>query len=275
MRSHWLKYLVLCTFIITGGLVVAQEIKKDVPYVPTPESVVDGMLEMAQVGENDIVYDLGCGDGRIVIAAAKKYGATGKGYDIDPQRITESNQNAQEAGVTDKVEFAVKDLFDVDMSEATVITLYLLPSVNERLRPKLFEELKPGTRVVSHAFGMGDWHPDRTEQIDGRTVHFWVIPTKAEGQWKVTLPEGGTATLDLEQKYQRITGKADIGDKKYVIENGKVNGDTLTFTLIGEGAPQETFSVQLDEKKRGEVLQAKVAEPEQRKEAQPAAAKQD
>ena len=155
-------------------------VKLDVPYVPTPEVVVERMLRTAKVGEGDVVYDLGCGDGRIVITAAQKYGARGVGYDIDPQRISESNANAAKAGVTDRVKFSVQDLFTADFKEATVVTLYLLPEVNLRLRPKLLAELKPGTRIVSHAFDMGDWKPDKTAEIDGRMIYFWVVPEKKQ-----------------------------------------------------------------------------------------------
>ena len=156
----------------------AQETHRDVPYVPTPQTVVDEMLKIAAVTKNDVVYDLGCGDGRIVITAAKKYGARGVGIDIDPVRIKEANANAAQAGVTDRVKFIEQNLFETDFKEATVVTLYLLPEINLRLRPKLWSDLKPGTRVVSHAFDMGDWKPDRTEQFEGKTIHYWVIPEK-------------------------------------------------------------------------------------------------
>lgn len=155
---------------------VAQEL--DVIYVPTREPVMEAMLRLAQVDSSDIVYDLGCGDGRIVIAAALQYGANGVGIDLDPQRIKEANENAVEAGVTDRVKFIQGDLFDSDFSEATVVTLYLLTELNERLKPILMEQLKPGTRVVSHAFSMGDWKPDSKEEVDGTTVYLWTIPEK-------------------------------------------------------------------------------------------------
>ncbi|HEV3471257.1 MAG TPA: class I SAM-dependent methyltransferase [Pyrinomonadaceae bacterium] len=155
-----------------------QPVKKDVPYVPTPQAVVDEMLKLAEVGKGDVVYDLGCGDGRIVITAAKRYGARGVGIDIDPERIKESEANAVQAGVTDRVKFMVQDLFEADFKEATVVTLYLLPSINLKLRPKLLADLKPGTRVVSHAFDMGDWKPDKTSEADGRPVYLWVVPAK-------------------------------------------------------------------------------------------------
>jgi precorrin-6B methylase 2 len=150
----------------------------DVPYVPTNEEVVDAMLKMAKVTKNDVVYDLGCGDGRIVITAAKKYGATGTGIDINPQRIKEARQNAAAAQVTDKVKFMEADLFETDFSEATVVTLYLLPSVNLKLRPILLKQLKPGTRIVSHAFDMGDWKPEQKTEVNGSTIYFWTVPEK-------------------------------------------------------------------------------------------------
>ena len=146
------------------------------PFVATPEEVVDRMLSLAQVTRADVVYDLGCGDGRIPITAAKQFGARGVGIDIDPQRIAEANKNAVEAKVTDKVKFLNQDLFTTDISEATVVTLYLLPSLNLKLLPKLNRELKPGTRIVSHAFDMGTAKPQETLNVDGRTVYFWTIP---------------------------------------------------------------------------------------------------
>ena len=148
----------------------------DVIYVPTPPAVVDAMLKMAKVTDKDVVYDLGSGDGRIPITAAKNYGARGIGIDIDPHRIAEANENAKAAGVTDKVTFLNQDLFTSDFKEATVVTLYLLPSLNEKLRPKLQSELKPGTRIVSHSFDMGSaWPAEQKETVDGRTIYYWTI----------------------------------------------------------------------------------------------------
>ena len=138
------------------------------------------MLKLAGVTKKDVLYDLGCGDGRIVITAARQYGARGVGVDIDPQRIRESNENAKSAGVADRVKFLQQDLFETDLRDATVVTLYLLPSINLKLRPKLLDELKPGTRVVSHAFDMGDWKPDKEvkvpDTIGERTIYLWVVP---------------------------------------------------------------------------------------------------
>ncbi|MDQ4120641.1 MAG: methyltransferase domain-containing protein [Acidobacteriota bacterium] len=152
-------------------------VRRDVPYVPTSPEVVSSMLKMANVTKNDVVYDLGCGDGRIVVSAVKDFGAKrGVGVDIDPERIKEAKHNARRADVTNKVTFIEGDLFKTDLREATVVTLYLLPAVNLRLLPKLLEELKPGTRVVSHAFDMGDWTPEKTETVNGSTIYFWTIP---------------------------------------------------------------------------------------------------
>lgn len=153
----------------------------DVIYVPTPEQVVEAMLDVAKVTRNDVVYDLGCGDGRIVITAAQKFGARGVGIDIDPVRIEEANANAKRTGVTDRVKFMLADLFTTDISQASVVTLYLLPSLNVKLMPKLMKELKPGTRIVSHAFDMGDWKPEQTLEVEGRTIYFWTIPKQAAG----------------------------------------------------------------------------------------------
>jgi len=148
----------------------------DVIFVPTPQEVVDAMLKLAKVTKNDVVYDLGSGDGRIPITAAKTYGARAVGIDIDPQRIREANENLKIAGVSDRVKFLNQDLFTTDISEATVVTLYLLPSLNLRLLPKLNSQLKPGTRVVSHSFDMGSAKPVETLNVNGRTIYFWTIP---------------------------------------------------------------------------------------------------
>ncbi len=152
----------------------------DVPWVPTRDEVVDGMLKLAKVTSGDVVYDLGCGDGKILIAAARQYGARGVGVDIDPQRIKEANENAQKAGVADKVTFILGDIFDpaIKIGDATVVTLFLLPRLNILLRPRLWKELKPGTRVVSNSFDMGDWTPQTTQQFGNFTVYFWTIPSK-------------------------------------------------------------------------------------------------
>jgi SAM-dependent methyltransferase len=151
----------------------------DVVYVPTPDSVVAAMLDVAKVGKGDVVYDLGCGDGRIVVAAAKRGAKKAIGVDIDPERVQEARANVARAGVGDRAQIVEGDLFETNLQDATVVTLYLLPDLNLRLRPKLLA-LKPGTRIVSHAFDMGDWKPEKELQVDGKNVYFWTVPAKAE-----------------------------------------------------------------------------------------------
>lgn len=150
----------------------------DVPYEPSPNAVVEAMLALAGVSRDDLVYDLGCGDGRIVIAAAAEYGARAVGIDIDPQRIREANANAKAATVVDRVQFREADLFEADIREATVVTLFLWPEVNLKLRPKLLAELRPGTRIVSHMHNMGDWKPEKTVRVGSRTLYLWRIPER-------------------------------------------------------------------------------------------------
>lgn len=175
------RFLAGLAAVSVSGLAVAQEQVlrgPDVIFVPTPNDVVSAMLRLAGVTKKDTVYDLGCGDGRIVITAAQKYGSRGVGIDIDPDRVKEATENTQKAGVSDRVKIVRGDLFQADISPATVVTLYLLTDLNLKLRPKLMKELKPGTRVVSHAFSMGDWKPEKTEDVGGTTVYLWRIPAR-------------------------------------------------------------------------------------------------
>ncbi|RPH85350.1 MAG: class I SAM-dependent methyltransferase [Candidatus Rokuibacteriota bacterium] len=187
-RSLVVSALALVLGLTVAGSTVAQQqlkpLEKDpeVPYVPTHERVVAEMLKVAKVGKNDVLYDLGSGDGRIPITAAKQFGTRGVGVDIDPARVIEARANAVKAGVADKVKFMQQDLFETDIKEATVVTLYLLPDVNLRLRPKLLAELKPGTRVVSHNYDMGDWKPLQTITVkvpEEHTIYYWVVPPKS------------------------------------------------------------------------------------------------
>lgn len=180
MRRRLTIGLVLILAICTSPLFSQTTAQKplrtpDVIYVPTPPEVVDAMLKVAKVTKNDLVYDLGCGDGRIPVAAARDFGARGVGIDIDPERIAEANENVKKNNVGDRVKILHADLFEEDLSQATVVTLYLLPSLNLKVRPKLWKTLKPGTRIVSHAFDMGDWKPEETLDVDGRTVYYWTI----------------------------------------------------------------------------------------------------
>lgn len=181
IRSFVLAATVIAATLPGAVVAEAQDAparRPDVIYVPTPEAVVEAMLQVANVGKDDIVYDLGCGDGRIPTTAARKYGARGVCVDIDPERIKEATENVARNKVGDLVRIVQGDLFQVDLSPATVVTLYLLPSLNEKLMPKLMKELKPGTRIVSHAFEMGDWKPEKTLDVEGRKVYYWTIPKR-------------------------------------------------------------------------------------------------
>ena len=179
MRGHG---LILSALLVACGVgaACAQEAKRtpDVVYVPTPQEVVEDMLRLADVKQGDVLYDLGSGDGRIAVTAARKYGVRAVGIDIDPERIREANENARQNGVQKLVQFRQQDLFAADFREASVVTLYLLPDLNLKLLPRLQAQLKPGTRVVSHQFDMGDWRPDKVLESGGRTVYFWVMPAK-------------------------------------------------------------------------------------------------
>ena len=184
-RGAQLFAAVLIVFLI-GIPVAAQEsdVERDVPYVPTPPEVVEAMLKLGNVGAGDVHYDLGCGDGRIVVTAVQKFGATrGTGYDIDPQRIQEANENAKQAGVTDKVRFILGNLFEADFRDATIVTLYLLPEVNLKLLPKLLKDLKVGSRIVSHQFDMGDWEPDKKIELEWHKVYLWTVTEKAKARF--------------------------------------------------------------------------------------------
>ncbi len=199
-----------------------------VPYVPTPEAVVEGMLDMAGVRPGERLIDLGSGDGRIAIAAAKR-GARAMGVEINQRPVSRARLNAEMAGQKDNARFVRDDLFAVSLREADVVTLYLLPQINERLRPKLLTEMKPGARVVSHAFDMGDWPPDAHERIADKNVYLWTIPAVAGGEWRMTRGDGSVTTLGIEQRYGRVTGT--LGGK--VIGDARLQGDRLSFTADG------------------------------------------
>jgi len=212
----WVRKKCLLLILMAGigtlwpeGPGFAQSRIPDVHYEPTPQLIVEDLLKMAEVNRNDIVYDLGCGDGRFVITAAKKYGARGVGIDIDPERIKESNRNARIAGVMDQVKFIKADLFETDIREANVVALYLLPDLNMQLRPKLLTDLKPGSRVVSYEFDMYDWQPDKMGRLGRNRYYFWVVPTEVAGKWRWNFPatKGGEQFfLSLTQKFQEIDG---------------------------------------------------------------------
>jgi SAM-dependent methyltransferase len=210
------------------------EPERDVIYVPTPPAVVERMLQMADVRSDDIVYDLGSGDGRIVIAAARERGARGVGVDIDPKLIEESRRNAAAAGVADKVRFVEADLFVFDFHDATVVMLYLGRSLNVRLRDRILKELAPGTRIVSHAFDMGDWQPDEHAIVQERDVFSWVVPADVAGKWRWTEGSGRAGTpaeLEVAQSFQRFTGMLRGRREPQPVRDGALSGERVSFTV--------------------------------------------
>jgi SAM-dependent methyltransferase len=268
--------------LMTAATLTAQDTTTkrtpDVHYVPTPHHVVEAMLRLTAVGPQDVVFDLGSGDGRIPIAAAKRFGARGVGIDIDPARIKEAEANAKAQGVTDRVRFMQADLFKTDFSSATVVTLYLLPSLNVKLRPTLFRVLKPGTRIASHAFEMGDWQPDAKLEIEGTNAFFWTIPVDVRGDWDWELKTAeGTRkhTVTFQQRFQKASGSwvgenatvsvpavRIVGDsvmfrisrpsEEYRIA-ARVTGDRMEGTIERDGAPTEHFSARRAKKPSGSI----------------------
>ena len=199
---------------------------KDVIWVPTPDALVSKMLDMAKVTPKDYVIDLGSGDGRTVIAAAKR-GARALGIEYNPDMVELSKRNAAKEGVSARANFVKADIFESDFSEATVITMYLLPSLNLKLRPTILN-LKPGTRIVSHAFSMDDWAADQTESVESRTAYLWIVPAKVEGAWQLAQGE-----LFLAQNFQMLLGTFRSGGNTVMISNGRLRGDQITFTAGG------------------------------------------
>jgi len=210
----------------------SERLRLDVPYEPSPLEVIDEMIRLAGITRNDTVYDLGCGDGRIVLAAAQKTGCTAVGIDLDPRRIKESKENALREGLSGKVSFYEQCLFDSDLSKATVVMLFLYPDVNIKLRDKLLNELNPGTRVVSHSHTMGDWVPDKSTRANWRNLYFWVIPARVEGKWEWESDLGNGPekfTMELARSYQRFSGNVKSDQEKKGIKKGRLNGEKITF----------------------------------------------
>lgn len=256
MQSVWLRNSLAAAaiFSLAGGAfadesfaqasVEGENPRLDVIYVPTPHDVVKRMLTLAKVGPDDIHYDLGSGDGRIVITAVKDFRAKkGVGIDLDPQRIKEAKNNLEKAGVGDRVTFLNRNIFETDFSEASVVSLYLLSALNLKLRPTILN-MKPGTRIVTQSFAMDDWEPDHKESVEfddsgfrgSRTVFLFIVPAKVQGQW--TLNAGAqNVALDLKQSFQRISGTATIDGKTAEIKDGKLNGAQIEFTIESSGKP--------------------------------------
>ncbi len=248
--KHRSRFSAICGALLlcASSVFAAENVKDGGPYVPTPQQVVSAMLELAQVGPRDFVVDLGSGDGRIVLAAATQYQARGYGVDIDGELVERANASARKQEVADRVQFFQKDVFAADLSNVTVLTLYLLPAMMERLRPKLLKELKPGARIVSHDFDFGDWKPDRSVEVStpekydvtgsfSSTVHLWVVPAAVDGAWT----ESRGARLELKQSYQRLEGvyAREGRSEKF---SGDVAGDRISFTVPGSDGRNERFT---------------------------------
>ena len=215
---------------------------KDVVWVPTPDELVNKMLTMAKVTPKDFVVDLGAGDGKIAIAAAKRFGATALGIEYNPDMARLAQCYVQAEGVADKVKIIQGDIFKEDFSKATVVTMYLLPELNIRLRPTILA-MKPGTRVTSHQFTMGDWEPDETAEIDYRSAYLWIVPAKVEGNWSFRDEAGKTAfTVALTQKYQKISGEAGMGGNKNPLVGATLRGEEIRFAFNDDKGQTRTLT---------------------------------
>lgn len=209
---------------------------KDVIWVPTPDEVVERMLRMAQVAANDYVVDLGAGDGKIAIAAAKKFGARALGIEYNPEMAQHAQRNAERAGVAGRARIVQGDIFVHDFSQATVVTMYLLPALNLKLRPQLLA-MRPGTRVVSHSFSMDDWEADETSSLDGRRAYFWLVPAAVAGAWSLELTGGGAAEkleMTLEQRYQKIEGTVALGAVLGGLRDARLRGFQIAFAFVDD-----------------------------------------
>jgi len=217
---------------------------KDVVWVPTPDEVVERMLNMAQTKPEDYVIDLGAGDGKIAIAAAKKFGARALGVEYNPDMVAYAQKNIQAAGVVGKAQIVHGDIFATDFTQATVLTMYLLPSLNLKLRPQILA-LRPGTRVVTHAFNMEDWEPDESSDVDGRRVYFWVVPANVAGRWAMEVAGNGAAEklgLNFEQKYQKIEGVAYLGSVLAGLRDPRLSGPRISFAYVDARGVRRDFS---------------------------------
>lgn len=219
---------------------------KDVPWVPTPDSLVERMLVMAQVGPGDFVIDLGAGDGRTVITAAKKFGARALGIEYDEKLVAHARRRVAQAGLAaPRARIVQGDIYEADFSAATVVTLYLMPAINRRLRPILLA-MRPGTRVVSHQFAMDDWLPDETSHLGARTAHLWIVPARVGGTWQLALPDASAVELVLDQKYQKIAGTVRYGDIRAGLREAHLRGESVRFRLVDQSGATHDFTGRVD-----------------------------
>lgn len=243
---RWAVNLLTCAVILGVAAAGAVESERTGgPYVPTPQLVVDQMLRMARVGPDDFVVDLGSGDGVIVLTAAKEFKAQGYGVDIDPELVRQSNARARQLGVADRAAFRVQDVFKADLGKASVVTLYLLPEMMNNLRPKLFNELRAGTRIVAHDYRFGAWEPDETTTLDvpekeavngipRAILHLWIVPAKVSGRWRISINghADSAGEIDLRQRYQTFDGDAMVGGRQGRIERAVLRGEQVSFTVV-------------------------------------------
>ena len=250
MKALW-ALLAAALFMVPAAAAEKEIERTGGPYVPTPQIVVDQMLRMGKVGAKDFVIDLGSGDGVIVLTAAREMKARGFGVDIDPELVKLSNAEAKRLGIADRAAFHVQDVFKTDLSKATVITLYLLPSMMVNLRPKIFLEARPGTRVVSHDYNFDEWQPDdqitldvpEKEKVNGvpkATILLWIVPAKVSGRWQLQVEGANPVDLALKQSYQVLGGSAAAGGTTMRLNNGRLRGEEINFTL-NEGAARRQF----------------------------------
>jgi precorrin-6B methylase 2 len=235
--------------------------KLDAPFVRTPDYVIAEILYKAGVGKDDILYDLGSGDGRIVIEAARKTGCRAVGIEIDADLVDDSRFNAARSGVTDRVRFVVSDIFKEDLSEATVVTIYMSGDVNLKLRPKLLRELKPGARIATYTFDMGEWKPDSTTSFGMEDAYFWVVPANASGRWTWTEGKGQSKTrweLELKQAFQELSGQLTRNGESIPIQVGRVKGNEILFTLK-DGTPGKSVSLNFTGRIRGNTIEGILA----------------
>ena len=246
-------------FLAVRSVSAQEEEKPAVPYVPTPQVTVDEMLRLAGVGTEDFVIDLGSGDGRIVVTAAKKFGARGLGVDIDWRLVAQAEENARQAGVADRAKFVEQDLFLTDLGQASVITTYLLPFVMLKLRPRLLE-LKPGTRIVSHDFDFGDWRPDRKTNIR-KNVFLWIVPARVAGRWRARLdlpPIERLLELDVKQRYQEVSAHARLNGVPAPVWDMAIAGDRLSFVVVDSTDRDDEASLYFEGRVAGDVIEGEL-----------------
>ena len=260
----------LAIVFVSAGAPAADIERTGGPYVPTPQAVVDAMLEVAKVGPDDFVVDLGSGDGRIVLTAAQRFRARGFGVDIDQELVDQSNAEAQRRGLAERVSFRQQDVMQARIDEATVVTLYLLPGLMQMLQSKFVKELKPGTRIVSHDFPFGDWKADREISVDvpekygspgqwKSTVFYWVVPARVQGVWEVSAPGliGQSLPLELDQQFQFVEGGATARGKRLALSGGRIEANRISFRLPLPAGMSEFRGVVEGERIRGEAVQGR------------------